>query len=125
MALCHQKGQAMKKMLIASVLLLAMSTAWATSKDDVSFAQRQCQQRNDPDKCATYRAVAKAYQREQRDALEHDAAVKANQPMAGANYTDIETNVYMGDGKGGYRWNSNRNQYCYHNSNGSVNRCVK
>ena len=114
----------MKKYLWASVLLLTMTASWATTKDDVNFAQRQCQQRNDPDKCATYRAVAKAYQREQRDALEHDAAVKAKQPMAGANYTDIETNVYYGDGKGAYRWNAGRKQYCYHNSNGSVQRCV-
>ena len=93
----------MKKYLWASVLLLTMTASWATTKDDVNFAQRQCQQ---------------------RDALEHDAAVKAKQPMAGANYTDIETNVYYGDGKGAYRWNSGRKQYCYHNSNGSVQRCV-
>ncbi|UOO89050.1 hypothetical protein LVJ82_16630 [Vitreoscilla massiliensis] len=113
----------MKMMLSLLVLLMATST-WATTQDDVNFAQRQCQQRNDPDKCATYRAVAKAYQREQRDALEHDAAIKAKQAMAGANYTDIETNVYSGDGKGAYRWNGARNKYCYHNSNGSVQRCV-
>ena len=115
----------MKLLLCVSALLFVMPAAWATSKDDVNFDKRQCQQRNDPDKCATYRAVAKAYQREQRDALEHDAAVKAKQPMAGASYTDIETNVYYGDGKGAYRWNSGRSQYCYHNSNGSVQRCVK
>ena len=114
----------MKKMLIASVLLLAMSTAWATSKDDVSFAQRQCQQRNDPDKCATYREIARAYQQERRDTLEYHAATKARRPMAGANYSRNETNVYYGNGNGAYRWNSGRKQYCYHNSNGSVQRCV-
>ena len=112
------------KMILSSLMLMVATTAWATTQDDVNFAQRQCQQRNDPDKCATYREVAKAYQREQRDALEHDAAIKAKSAMAGANYTDIETNVYSGDGKGTYRWNASRNRYCYHNRNGSVQRCV-
>ena len=124
MALCHQKGQAMKKMLIASALLLAMSTAWATSKDDVSFAQRQCQQRNNPDKCAIYREIARAYQQERRDTLEYHAATKARRPMAGANYSRNETNIYNGSVNGAYRWNSWRKQYCYHNRNGSVQRCV-
>ena len=93
------------KMILSSLMLMVATTAWATTQDDVNFAQRQCQQRNDPDKCATYREVAKS-------------------AMAGANYTDIETNVYSGDGKGTYRWNASRNRYCYHNRNGSVQRCV-
>ena len=112
------------KMILSSLMLMVATTAWATTQDDVNFAQRQCQQRNDPDKCATYREVAKSYQREQRNVLEYNAAVQARRPMSSAYYNDHETNFYSGNNKGVYRWNASRNRYCYHNRNGSVQRCV-
>ena len=107
-----------------SLLSLLSLSAMAITQQDVDFAQRQCAQRGEPYKCRQARDMATTFQREQRDKLEHDAAVKAGKPMAGSVNIDINSD-YGGDGKGAYRWNSGRSQYCYHNSNGSVQRCVK
>ena len=113
-----------KNILLALTLIAMPLSALAVSKQDVEFAQRQCQQRNDYAKCQTARDMMRTYQMEQRDRLEHDAAVRANQRMEADRRVYIEqNNYYGGDNRGGYKWNSRHNKYCNHNSNGSVYRC--
>ncbi|AUZ05835.1 MULTISPECIES: hypothetical protein [Vitreoscilla] len=112
----------MKLSLVCAIIGLSLPvSAWALSQQDVDFANRQCAQRQDPQKCQTARDLSKAYNEQQRNRLEYDAAVRAGQPMQGS--VRIETNVYGGDNRGAYHWNSRHKKYCHHNSDGSVFRC--
>ena len=111
----------LKKYAAVFMALLLANSVWAVTQQDVDFAQRKCSMRNDPQECATYRSIANAYQREQRDRLEHDAAIKSGQPMQGS--VNIDTNIQTAP-NGDYRWNAKRGKYCWHNRSGSVNRCV-
>ena len=112
----------MKNILLALVLSTLPLSAFALTQDDVNFAQRQCQQRNDTGKCRVARDMMRTYQMEQRDKMEYDAAVRARRPMNGSVNVNINSDPYPGY-KGEYRWNHNRGKYCYHNNNGSVRSC--
>ena len=112
----------MKNILLAVALIATPLSALALTQDDVNFAQRQCQQKNDPAKCRVARDMMRTYQMEQRDKLEHDAAVRSGRPMNGSVNVIIDADPYPGY-KGEYRWNHNRGKYCYHNKNGSVRSC--
>ena len=113
----------MKKIILTLALSVISLSTMALTKDDVNFAQRQCQQKNDPAKCRVARDMMRTYQMEQRDKLEHDAAVRSGNAMNGSVNVIID-DPYLGY-KGDYRWNHSRGRYCYHNSNGSVRSCVK
>lgn len=112
------------KTTLMLTLLVATLPAFAVTQQDVEFAQRQCQQREDPIKCQVARDLARTYQREQRDRMEYDAAIKSRRPMAGSNNVDINVNNGYSNYQGEYRWNHARRKYCYHNRSGSVNHCV-
>ena len=113
------------KNIILSVILAALPlSAMALTQDDVNFAQRQCQQKNDPAKCRVARDMMRTYQMEQRDKMEYDAAVRSGNAMNGSVNINIDADPYPGY-KGIYRWNHSRGQYCYHNKSGSVRSCVK
>ena len=107
----------MKNLLILAALLPFY--AYGLTADDVSFAQRQCAQRNDPAKCYQARTMSRHYQIQERNKLEYNAAVRANQPMQGSVHVYSEP-----DFNGAYRWNHNAKKYCYHDQYGRVNRCV-
>ena len=107
----------MKKLFILAALLpfYAHALTW----DDVNFAQRQCAQRNDQAKCHHARTLSRHYQIQERNKLEYNAEVRANQPMRGS------VHVYSEPDFGGmYRWSHNAKKYCYHNQHGRVLRCV-
>ena len=112
----------MKNILLSVILAALPLSALALTQDDVNFAQRQCQQKNDPAKCRVARDMMRTYQMEKRDKLEHDAAVRSGRPMNGSVNVIIDADPYPGY-KGEYRWNHNRGKYCYHNKNGSVRSC--
>ena len=111
----------MKNILLAVALIATPLSALALTQDDVNFAQRQCQQKNDPAKCRVARDMMRTYQMEQRDKLEHDAAVRSGRPMNGSVNVIID-DPYPGY-KGVHKWNHKYNRYCYHNNDGSVRSC--
>ncbi|AUZ06320.1 hypothetical protein ADP71_31420 [Vitreoscilla sp. C1] len=111
-------------MIVAAVVATLSVQAWAVSQQDVEFANRQCAQRGEPAKCRIARDLSRAYNQQQRDQLEYDAAVRSGRPMNGSVNVYIDAPSYPGE-LGEYRWNHQRGQYCYHNRSGSVNRCVK
>ena len=86
----------MKNILLSVILAALPLSALALTQDDVNFAQRQCQQKNDPAKCRVARDMMRTYQMEQRDKLEHDAAVRSGRPMNGSVNVIIDADPYPG-----------------------------
>lgn len=112
----------MKYLFLA--LLAVPLASFAISEQDVRFQQRKCSLRNDPGECSTYRSMARQYQMQERDNMEYDAALRSKQRMEADRRVYIEqNNYYGGDNRGGYNWNSKRNKYCNHNSDGSIYKC--
>lgn len=107
----------MKKLLVLAALLPMF--AHAITQDDVNFAQRQCAQRNDYDKCAQARSMSRHYQIQERNKLEYNAALQAGKPMQGGVHIYSEPQPV-----GAYHWNRTYKKYCYHDAGGYVTRCV-